>query len=523
MGLYLNPGNDGFTTSLNSEIYVDKSLLIEYTNRVVNTNNKYICVSKPRRFGKSTDVQMLGAYYDCSCDSSTLFKNLNISKSPSYKKHLNKYHVISMDMQKFLSETHNVDAMIDLINDSLIWELLQEYPIKYFDKSKLSRVLSDINVNRRERFIFVLDEWDCIFREFKNDKEAQERYLDYLRLLFKGQNYVAMVYMTGILPIKKYGTHSALNMFDEFSMISSIPLTSFMGFTEEEVKTLCNQFQMNYQDMQNWYNGYHLENDISIYSPRSVISALQRKSFQNYWNQTETYEALKLYIDMNYDGLKDAVINLLAGQHIYVETGTFQNDMTTFQSKDDILTLLVHLGYVGFDFLKKEVYIPNREITDSFIQSVKDSNWGAISTTIRNSQNLLLATWKANEQYVATAIEQAHLETSILQYNDENALAYTIYLAYITAKNHYTIIRELPSGKGFADLVFLPLYDKPAMIIELKWRQDADTALQQIKEKHYDFGLGNYLDNLLLVGISYDAKTKKHTCRIEKYSRNTDT
>lgn len=287
MGLYLNPGNDGFTTSLNSEIYVDKSLLIEYTNRVVNTNNKYICVSKPRRFGKSTDVQMLGAYYDCSCDSSALFKNLNISKSPSYKKHLNKYHVISMDMQKFLSETHNVDAMIDLINDSLIWELLQEYPIKYFDKSKLSRVLSDINVNRRERFIFVLDEWDCIFREFKNDKEAQERYLDYLRLLFKGQNYVAMVYMTGILPIKKYGTHSALNMFDEFSMISSIPLTSFMGFTEEEVKTLCNQFQMNYQDMQNWYNGYHLENDISIYSPISVISALQRKSFQNYWNQTD--------------------------------------------------------------------------------------------------------------------------------------------------------------------------------------------------------------------------------------------
>lgn len=517
MGMYLNPGNKGFTTSLNSEIYVDKSLLIEYTNKVINTNNKNICVSRPRRFGKSTDAQMLCAYYDSSCDSSSLFQNLNISKSTSYYQHLNKHQVISLDMQKFLSESHNIDAMIKLVNDSLIWELLQEYDVNYFDKGKLSRVLGDIYVNKKVDFIFIIDEWDCIFREFKDDKEAQERYLDFLRLLFKGQNYVSMVYMTGILPIKKYGTHSALNMFDEFSMISSKPLTSFMGFTEHEVTSLCNQFHMDDQEMQNWYNGYHLEDNLSIYSPKSVVSALQRKNFQNYWSQTETYEALKIYIDLNYDGLKDTIINLLTGQHIYIETGTFQNDMTSFKSKDDILTLLVHLGYLGYDNTNKEVYIPNREVTDTFISSIKDSDWGAISNTLRNSQNLLLATWKSDEERVAKAIEQAHLETSILQYNDENALAYTIYLAYITARNQYTIIRELPSGKGFADLVFLPLYDKPALLIELKWNQDADTAIKQIKEKRYDFGLEKYKNNLLLVGINYDIKTKIHTCTIEKY------
>lgn len=513
MGQYLNPGNAGFQTIINREIYVDKSMFLAQTNKMLDTSQRFFTMLQPKGFGKTTSVQMLIAYYDKSCDSSSLFQKLNISNDSSYTQHLNKHNVICLDIQNFLHETHDINALIKYMNDVLAQELIQNYDVNYFDKRKLSRVLGDIYVSTNETFIFIIDNWDCVFWETKNNKEAQERYLDYLRLLLKGQTYVSMVYMTGILPIRS----QTLNMFDEFSMISSKPLTSFMGFTEHEVTSLCNQFHMDDQEMQNWYNGYHLEDNLSIYSPKSVVSALQRKNFQNYWSQTETYEALKIYIDLNYDGLKDTIINLLTGQHIYIETGTFQNDMTSFKSKDDILTLLIHLGYLGYDSTNKEVYIPNREVTDTFISSIKDSDWGAISNTLRNSQNLLLATWKSDEERVAKAIEQAHLETSILQYNDENALAYTIYLAYITARNQYTIIRELPSGKGFADLVFLPLYDKPALLIELKWNQDADTAIKQIKEKRYDFGLEKYKNNLLLVGINYDIKTKIHTCKIEKY------
>lgn len=223
---------------------------------------------------------------------------------------------------------------------------------------------------------------------------------------------------------------------------------------------------------------------------------------------------------MNFDGLKDTIINLIAGQRVYVDIGSFQNDMTTFHSKDDVLTLLIHLGYLGYDQMDKEVYIPNREVSDSFIQSIKSADWGAITQTLRNSQDLLLATWNQKSDVVAASIECAHLETSILQYNDENALAYTIYLAYITARNHYTIIWELPSGKGFADLVFLPLGDKPAMIIELKWNHECESGIRQIKEKKYMIGLEHYLDHLLLVSISYDKKTKKHTCIIEKYENS---
>lgn len=521
MGMYLNPGNTLFKRALNSEIYVDKTLLIEYTNKVLNTNNQNICITRPRRFGKSIDAQMLVAYYDQSCDSSLLFNDLKISHVESYATHLNKYKVIFVDMQKLLSKTHNVEKMIHLLIDGLLWELLKEFSdIDYFNKEDIESVFANIYSTTNQPFIFIIDEWDAIFREFKMDKKAQENYLDFLRFLFKDSPYISLVYMTGILPIKKYGTHSALNSFDEFSMINATPITPFMGFTETEVNALCNTYHMNFQDMQSWYNGYHLEPDYSIYSPRSVVTAIMRKSYQNYWSQTETYEALKLYIDANYDGLKDAIVNMLAGQHIYIETGTFQNDMTTFQSKDDILTLLVHLGYLGYDKENKEVYIPNREVMDTFITSIKDSNWGAISETLKNSQNLLLSTWNMDCEKVAEAIEAAHLETSILQYNDENALAYTIYLAYITARNHYTIIRELPSGKGFADMVFLPLQDKPAMIIELKWDKDVDSAISQIKNKQYDFGLSNYMDNLLFVGINYDKVSKKHTCCIEKYQKS---
>ena len=518
MGIYLNPQNTLFQNMINSEIYVDHSLLIENTNKIINTENNKLCISRPRRFGKSTDANMLTAYYSKGCDSSQIFNDLKISQTELYQKHLNQHNVIHLNMQDFLSETHDVEKMIQLVNDSVIWELLLEHKdLLYFDKTKLIRVLNDIYSQIQNSFIFIIDEWDCIFREYQGDKKAQEKYLDFLRNLLKDKPYVSLCYMTGILPIKKYGTHSALNMFDEISMIDSEPLPEFMGFTEKEVQKLCHQYNISFDEMKEWYDGYHLTDTISTFSPRSVVASIIRKKFGNYWTSTETYEALRVYIDMNYDGLKDDVVKLLAGENVAVQTTSFQNDMTTFETKDDVLTLLIHLGYLGYNSSNQTCYIPNKEVIDSFVNSIRSSNWNETTKALLNSRALLEATWNREEELVAKYIEEAHLDTAILTYNNENALAYTISIAYIYARNHYTVIREMPSGKGYADMVFIPKDDKPAMIVELKWNQEAKTAINQIKEKKYYYGLEKYLDNLLLIGITYDKKTKKHSCIIERY------
>ena len=517
MGLYLNPRNDSFQQAINNPIYVDKSLLINYTNQLIGTGDNKLCVSRPRRFGKSTDANMLVAYYSKGCDSHDIFDSLKISQTTHYLKHLNQHHVIHINMQDFLSKTHDINKMILLLAKLIFREIKKAFcDVDYIDSSHLVQIMEDVYVEASARFIFIIDEWDCIFREYKQDKEAQKQYLDFLRNLLKDKPYVELAYMTGILPIKKYGTHSALNMFEEISMIDPGLLSEFMGFTETEVQNLCVQYNINYDEMKQWYDGYHMTNDISTFSPRSVVASLIRKQFGNYWTSTETYKALQVYIDMNFDDLKDNIVQLLSGESIDVNTSKFQNDMTTFKSKDDVLTLLIHLGYLGYNNSDHTCYIPNKEVSTSFIDSIEDSNWEETTKALLNSRELLEATWRKDEEAVARYIEEAHLNTSILTYNNENALSYTLALAYIYARNHYTMIREMPTGKGFADIVLIPYRDKPAMIIELKWNQEVKTAIDQIKEKKYPKGLEKYKDNLLIVGISYDKKTKKHTCHIEK-------
>ena len=517
MGIYLNPTNQNFYEAVNKEIYVDKSLLIERIEHLKEKVNKYLCISRPRRFGKSTDANMLVAYYSKGCDSSQIFNRLKISQTELYQKHLNQHNVIHINMQDFLSKTHDIDKMLILLTKLIFRDIKKVYQdIEYFDINDLIQVLEDVYAEVNERFIFVIDEWDCIFREYKNNKEAQEKYLDFLRNLLKDKPYVSLCYMTGILPIKKYGTHSALNMFKEISILNPTPLEEFMGFTEKEVQDLCLKYDMDYEKMKDWYDGYKMTDDLSVYNHRSVVYALMDRKYENYWSATETYEALRVYIDMNYDGLKDDIVKLLAGEHVAVQTTSFQNDMTTFDTKDDVLTLLIHLGYLGYNSSNQTCYIPNKEVIDSFVNSIRSSNWNETTKALLNSRALLEATWNRDEELVAKYIEEAHLDTAILTYNNENALSYTISIAYMYARNHYTIIREMPSGKGYADMVFIPKDDKPAMIVELKWDHEAETAIDQIKEKKYPKGLEEYRDNLLIVGISYDKKTKKHSCRIEE-------
>lgn len=520
MGLYLNPSNDSFFEAVNSEIYVDKTRLLEYTNKVMQTAQKYICVSRPRRFGKSMAANMVAAYYSKGCDSKELFQDLYIYKTVHFEKYRNRYHVIALNMQEFLSRTDDMDGMLRLLKGKVLWELLGEYPdFNYYDRKDLPDVCATVYQRTRIPFVIVIDEWDCVFREYRERGQEQEEYLDFLRDFLKDKAYIHLVYMTGILPIKKYGTHSALNMFTEYSMMDAGALAGYVGFTEQEVKSLCTRYQMDFEETKGWYDGYELVEVGAVYSPRSVVQSMLSHKFNNYWNQTETFEALKIYIDMNFDGLKDAVLAMMAGGRVRIDTRSFVNDMSTFSNRDDVLTLLIHLGYLGYDFGNKEVFIPNKEIMDEYFTATRTAGWNEVILAVQQSEELLKAVYQRNEEAVAAGVEKAHLETSHLQYNDENALSYTISLAFYAARNYYTVVRELPAGKGYADVVFFPrrkFADRPALVIELKWNLNACGAIQQIKDKEYLKGLENYKDNMILVGINYDKASRKHSCKIEE-------
>ena len=529
MGIYLNPGTIEFQESINSEIYVDKTMLIERTNAALRTKQKYMCISRPRRFGKSMAADMLAAYYGKDYDSAALFDGLEISHCETFSTHLNKYNVFKINMQEFLSMTQNVDKMLKVLQKRLIKELKYNYP-EYVDCDNLVFAMQDIFSYTGQSFIVLIDEWDCLFREYKQDEEAQRKYLDFLRVWLKDKAYIALAYMTGILPIKKYGTHSALNMFMEYSMTDPGNMAEYFGFTEKEVENLCIEYGMNIEETKAWYNGYGLyshnkQEDIlySIYNPKSVVEAMLRHRFGNYWNQTETYEALKIYIQMNMDGLKDAIIEMLADNSVRINIGTFHNDMTTFATRDDILTLLVHLGYLTYDVEKESVRIPNKEVAQEYINAISTMDWKEVISSINNSRKLLEALWNLDSDKVAAGVDKAHEEISILQYNDENSLSCTISLAFYFAREYYTMIRELPTGKGFADICLIPRkihMDKPTVIIELKWDKSVSGAIAQIKEKKYIDALSEYQGNLILAGINYDKKIKKHSCLVEKVDYN---
>lgn len=522
MGIYLNPGNIDFQQALNSKIYVDKSLLIEYTNSVIYTEQKFICVSRPRRFGKSMAANMLTAYYSRGCDSREMFGELKIAESETFEKHLNKCNVIHINMVNFLGESQNMDEMISEIQKSILFEITDEFSdVRFYDDAKLIRSLKDVFAKHGVPFVFIIDEWDCVFRVHKSDTNAQTKYLNFLRNLLKDQSYVSLAYMTGILPIKKYGEHSAINAFYEYSMIDAEPISEFTGFTESEVKELCQNHEKSFAEMKRWYDGYNL-NGISIYNPKSVVESILRGQFNNYWTSTETYEALKIYIEMNFDGLKDTIIELLAGQKSVVDTTTFSNDMVTFATKDDVLTLLVHLGYLTYNFYTKEVSIPNYEISEQFASTIKVMDWSEVANSLKQSDELLKATLNCEEEKVEELIDKAHSDnTSILKYNDENSMSCVISLAYYSARKTYTIERELPAGKGYADLVFRPRKNNsnPAMIVELKYDKSAEGAIEQIKKKQYADCLKDYLGEILLVGINYNKENKNHTCKIEKITK----
>ncbi len=521
MGIYFNPKPDAFLLARNTNPYIDKSMLIDRLNEFIDTERRFICVSRPRRFGKTMATNMIAAYYAENTDANALFESLKIMRSDSFKRYCNKYIVLKINMQEFVSRDRAIDDVIKRLNSRLSSELTRLFDdITFYEDGDIIECMKQLNDERDRRFVVIIDEWDCIFREYPDDHLAQRKYLDFLRDFLKDRAYIALAYMTGILPIKKYGTESALNMFQEISMENPGNMAEFTGFTEDEVREICASLNADFEECRTWYDGYSFLKTKHVFNPNSVVTAATTGVYDDYWNKTETYKALQNYIDLNFVGLRDSIIKMMAGDRQKINTGSFQNDMTSFGVADDVLTLLIHLGYLGYDFATKEVFIPNKEIMQEFITATTSNNgWREVINSVNESETLLSSTWNGKENEVATGIEKAHLETSHLQYNDENALSYTISLAYYAAREYYNVVRELPTGKGFADLCFIPkqrYIDKTAMIVELKWNKSAETAINQIRERQYPASLKDYAGNILLVGINYDKETKKHTCRIEK-------
>ena len=524
MGIYVNPGNASFQEAINSEIYVDKSGLIAYINGVIRTQQKNLCVSRPRRFGKSMAANMLAAYYSRGCDSSRLFSGLAIEGEESFPMHLNRHNVIRWDVQRFLESKSGYDRFINDIEDMVIRDLKKEFPEcgDFPEGSRLKTVLDEVYGQTGQGFVFIIDEWDCVFRMAKKREEMQKAYLDFLRGLFKGAEYVDLAYMTGILPIKKYGEHSALNIFEEYSMLDSAELAMFFGFTEEEVHGLCTSTGMDFQDVERWYDGY-LMNGIHIYNPKSVVDAVRRGKCKSYWTGTETYEALKVYIDLDFDGLREAVVGMLGGARCRVDATTSQNDMTTFKTKDNVLTLLIHLGYLAYDEDTEEAFIPNQEIAQEYMRAIKVGGWGGLTEALNCSEELLRSTWALDGEAVAAGMSAIHDETaSLLKYNNENSLTCTVLMACYSTKAYYmNPIMELPSGKDYADVVYLPKrgIGRPALVVELKWNKSARGAIAQIKDRQYAAWIADYTGDILLVGISYDKKSKEHACLIETWRK----
>ncbi len=535
MGIYINKGNEGFRQALNGE-YVDKTGMIEIINRTLNTERRHTCVTRCRRFGKSMAVRMLCAYYDKSCDSRQMFDGLAAQGCSTFEQHLNKYPVIYLDITDFITRYGHKEDIVKDIQRNVMDELVEVYSdVHSKEDDDLMELLIRIQQHTGEKFIMLIDEWDAICREFSSSPAVMEEYVNLLRRMFKGGSSAevfAGAYLTGILPIKKFRTQSALNNFEEYSMVKPGKLASFFGFTPKEVEELAEGEEVSADELRTWYDGYHIGTEPSIYNPFSVIRAIANGECDSYWSSTSAYDSVVTYIKMNFDGLKDDIIRMLAGGRCRVNTTKFQNDLSIINSKDDVLTVLIHLGYLSYDRSRGECYIPNKEVRIEMTNAVEDTGWKHLTDALSASEKLLEDTLEGNEEAVARGIGLAHdANTSILSYNDENSLACVLTIAYYHAMNDYIIHRELATGKGFADLVFIPRrhVDKPAMVMELKVNHSSATAIDQIKRKKYPAKVLEYLNSLscsenrgetyalLLAGISYDRETKTHSCKIEKF------
>ncbi len=519
MAFYLNKGNEKLKKYMKEEIFVDKSLLIKECNRVFGSESSYMCVTRPRRFGKTLAISMLNAYYSKGCDSREMFKHLKISKDPGFEEHLNKHNVIWIDVAELYQNLEDKSQFIKKLKKLILCDFKEKYTNIDFTDFDLWESIIKIYSKTSERFIFLIDEWDVIYREDENNSALCEEYTQFLRGLFKSfgvSSCIDLVYMTGILPIRRYTTQSALNMFTKYNMIDAQELTEFVGFTQEEVQNLCKEYNKDFSEIKNWYDGYHLKG-IDIYNPKSVVEAITEGVCDDYWTSTSATEAVMNYMNYDHGVLKEQITKMLLGEKTEINPGKFNNDLTKVDSKDAALTVLIHLGYLAYDEETKSCYIPNYEIKEEFVTAMDKLDWKEIYNPIDNSDKLYEETLKGNTDFINETLDRNHADlASQFNKNKDDVLDIIGLISYYHMKRYYNFRKEETSMKGRSDISILP-YDNThtPFIVELKVDSTPEDAINQIKEKEYFSSLGSYKGNVLLLGISYDSKTMKHSSKVE--------
>ena len=531
MGIYLNPGNQGFRVIRNGK-YIDKSGLIGMVNRTIGLPKKLSCVSRPRRFGKSYAAQMLCAYYSVGCNSAPLFDDLEIAKDETYRAHLNQYNVLVLDIADFIGKA-GLNGMLDYITRVVSIEIFDQFPDVKKAESLADLLNHAVEASGRQ-FIAIIDEWDAPIRDNDCAAEIRKTYLQFLRSLFKSititNKVFAAAYMTGILPIMKDGSQSAISEFREYTILKPGPFAPYIGFTENDIRSLCEEFHIDLAKMKFWYDGYQVKGVGSVYNPNSVMMAIEAGEFQSYWVASSDPTGLLEYLNLDKEGLGIAVVDLLAGKEVRMDPGMFCNDPSALKSEDDVLTLLTHYGYLSYNEERETVRIPNEEIRIEYARSVHRVTHVETIQRVKRSVQLMKDTVDMRAEAVAAELQKVHTEEyNPRHYNNEQSLRGTIKLAYFAYKDEYLQLEELAGGTGYADIVYLPKRnsDYPALVIELKAldkshpQNDAEGAIAQIKNRHYPEILQNYTNKILLVGISYDKDDpdKKHTCMIESWER----
>lgn len=541
MGTYLNsitPYTLYKSESL-SPYFVDKTLMLRELFPYVSAGNRHICITRPRRFGKTIMANMISSFFQKASDSSDVFDSLAISQVDDYRRYKNQYNVIRIDFSKMPRNCDSYTQYIERIEALLIEDVKEAYPqVKINEADAVGDILESVFVQCGEKFIFVLDEWDFIFhRDFINEID-KEKYVAFLSNLLKDRPYVVLSYMTGILPIAKYSSGSELNMFAEFTMVNSPMFGEYFGFTDDEVDDLYRRYivecdrqhkekSVTRKGLRDWYNGYYTKSGERVYNPRSVVFALQFNNLANYWTSSGPYDEIYYYIRNNISDVRDDLALMISGESVTAKIQEYAATSMNLSTRDEIYSAMVVYGFLSY--LNGKVCIPNRELMEKFDELlVKNESLGYVYRLAKESEKMLKATLAGDTLTMERILEFAHnTEVPLLSYNHETELSAIVNLVYLAARDSYRVEREDKAGKGYVDFIFYP-YDTTAdcIILELKVDHTPDEAIAQIIDKKYALkfvpklaGQKIYTGRILAVGIGYWKESKKHSCKVEEISK----
>ena len=533
MGIYLNSRTpfESYKATIAGVYFVDKTSLISELLPAFSTEDRYYCITRPRRFGKSVMANMVGSFLSKGADASELFDNLAISKTKNYQDHRNRHNVLFLDFSRMPRDCDHYSYYIKRIQDGLNRDLSESYPQVDMDTDgAVWDNLFHIFQQTGDKFVFIIDEWDAIFHKSFITASDQEKYLDFLRNLLKGQVYVEFTYMTGVLPIAKYSSGSELNMFLEYDIATSERFSDYFGFLDSEVDQLYHTYcqtvstaKISREDLRTWYDGYHTAGGTQVYNPRSIVCALMNNQLRNYWTSSGPYDEIFYYIKDNIDEIRNDFVLMISGERIETKMQEYAATAKELNTKGQIYSAMVIYGLLTYE--EGEVFIPNKELMEQYNQLLlSNEHLGYVYRLARESERMLRATLNQDTDTMAEILSFVHnTESPILAYNNETELSAVVNLVYLSARDKYRVEREEKAGKGFVDFIFYPeRRNTEAIILELKIDSTPEEAIQQIKSKEYALRLKGkigenprYTGKIFAVGISYSRISKRHFCKVE--------